>query len=112
MKLNLHTSGLKKKNQADIKLKVDDNEYAQESESLSLIGGSDHSAGNVLDESAGNVIDGDSEASGSQNVGKKEAKYPKLSSLNRFLTESGYPELEKHLATDYKRKVPRYKGMI
>ena len=112
IKLNLNTPGLNTKKLADIKFKVDDHEYAQESESLSLKGESDNSAGNVLNESAGNVIDNDSEASGSQNVGKKEAKYPKLSSLNRFLKEAGYSELEKHLATEYKPKVPRYKGMI
>ena len=108
----MDTPYLNKKTQTDIKLKSDDHEYAQESESLSLKGGSDNSAGNFLNESAGNVIDNDSEAGGSQNVGKKEAKYPKLESLNRFLKEAGYSELEKHLATEYKPKVPRYKGMI
>ena len=95
-------------------MKVDDNEYSQESEgsSLPLKGGTDNSAGNFLNESGGNVIDDDSEASGSRNVGKKEAKYPPLLSLNRFLEQAGYPGLEKHLETEYKGKSTRYKGTV
>lgn len=101
----------------------DHDEYQQDlrGESEELLGGSEEVAGDSEDLLAGLNIDGErkdeSGSESSQSISgsqkkkeesKKEA--PTMAALNKFLTDSGYPALGKHLESDFDKVSPQYQG--
>ena len=99
----------------------DPDEYQQDLRggSEELLGGSEELAGDSEGLIAGLNLNearkDESENESSQSVSgsqkkeeesKKEA--PTMAALNKFLTDSGYPDLKKHLESDFDGRTPRY----
>ena len=99
----------------------DPDEYQQDLRggSEELLGGSEEVAGDSEDLLANLSIGGakKDESESSQSISgsqKKEEESkkdaPSMAALNKFLTDSGYPELKKHLESDFDGRTPRYQS--